>query len=55
MCNCWYIPTINSSQNIVHTNHTEDYFEDGSVYVPKHVARDTAKTSEKHRELCMII
>jgi len=29
----------------VHTNHSEEYPEDGSVYEPKHVARNTINTS----------
>ena len=32
---------------IVHTNHSEDQPEDGSVYEPKHVARNTTNTSNK--------
>ena len=32
---------------IVHTDHSEEYPEDGSVYEPKHVARNTTNTSNK--------
>ena len=34
---------------IVHTNHSEDKPEDGSVYERKHVARNTTNTSNKMR------
>jgi hypothetical protein len=34
---------------IAHTNHSEEYPEDGSVYEPKHVARNTTNTSNKLR------
>ena len=33
----------------VHTNHSEDQPEDGPVYEPKHVARNTTNTSNKLR------
>ena len=38
MYNCWCF-----------TNHSEDYPEDGSVYEPKHVARNTTNASNKLR------
>jgi hypothetical protein len=35
--------------SIVLTKYSEDYPEDGSVYEPKHVARNTTKTYNKLR------
>jgi succinate dehydrogenase/fumarate reductase-like Fe-S protein len=34
---------------ILHTKHSEDWIEDGSVYEPKHVTRNTTNTSNKLR------
>ena len=37
------------SPTTVHTNHSKDQPEDGSVYEPKHVARNKTKTPNKLR------
>ena len=39
----------NNAPTIIHRNHCEDQPEDGSVYKPKHVARNTTNTSNKLR------
>jgi hypothetical protein len=55
MHNCWcfesYI-TFKAPTTVrtnVHTHHSKDKPEDGSVFEPKHVARTTTNTSNKLR------
>ena len=40
---------IFKAPTIVHANHSEGQLEDGSVYEPKHVARNTTNTYNKLR------
>ena len=36
----------------VHKNNSKDQPEDGSLYEPKHVARNATNTSNKFRDVC---
>ena len=44
-----YIQTTFKAPTIEYTNHSEEQLEDGSIYEPKHVARNTKNTSSKLR------